>query len=141
MTIAEQPVTDDGCLRAHFSEAAQLDFGLAVAKRFGFDLQRGRLDKTAHPFCTKFAIGDVRITTRVRENDIGDALFSTLHEAGHALYEQGIDAKLEGTPLGYGCSAGRCCSQGRGGSRRHRLADQRPGADGGGRRRRAGDLH
>jgi carboxypeptidase Taq len=76
-------------------------------------LQRGRLDKTAHPFCTKFAIGDVRITTRVRENDIGDALFSTLHEAGHALYEQGIDAKLEGTPLGYGCSAGMHESQSR----------------------------
>jgi carboxypeptidase Taq len=111
--IAEQPVTDDGCLRTHFGKAAQLDFGLSVAKRFGFDLQRGRLDKTAHPFCTKFATGDVRITTRVRENDIGDALFSTLHEAGHALYEQGIDAKLEGTPLSYGCSAGVHESQSR----------------------------
>ena len=53
--IADQPVTDDGCLRARFPEAAQLDFGLSVAKRFGYDLARGRLDKTHHPFCTKFA--------------------------------------------------------------------------------------
>ena len=81
--------------------------------RFGYDLERGRLDKTHHPFCTKFAAGDVRITTRVRENDLGDALFSTLHEAGHALYEQGVDAALEGTPLGYGVSAGVHESQSR----------------------------
>ncbi len=112
-TIAEQPVTDDGCLRAHFPEPAQLDFGLEVAKHFGYDLAHGRLDKTHHPFCTKFAAGDVRITTRVRENDLGDALFSTLHESGHALYEQGVDATFEGTPLGYGASAGVHESQSR----------------------------
>ena len=111
--IADQPVTDDGCLRAGFPEAAQLDFGLSVAKRFGYDLARGRLDKTHHPFCTKFAADDVRITTRVRENDLGDALFSTLHETGHALYEQGVDAALEGTSLGYGASAGVHESQSR----------------------------
>jgi carboxypeptidase Taq len=111
--IADQPVTDDGCLHARFPEAAQLEFGLAVAKRFGYDLARGRLDKTHHPFCTKFAAGDVRITTRVRENDLGDALFSTLHETGHALYEQGVDAALEGTPLGYGASSGVHESQSR----------------------------
>ena len=111
--IADQPVTDDRCLRSHFPEAAQVEFGLSVARRFGYDLERGRLDKTHHPFCTKFAAGDVRITTRVRENDLGDALFSTLHEAGHALYEQGVDAALEGTPLGYGVSAGVHESQSR----------------------------
>jgi carboxypeptidase Taq len=76
-------------------------------------LQRGRLDKTPHPFCTKFAAGDVRITTRVRENDIGDALFSTLHEAGHAMYEQGVGPTLEGTPLGRGASSGVHESQSR----------------------------
>ena len=79
----------------------------------GYDLERGRLDKTHHPFCTKFAAGDVRITTRVRENDIGDALFSTLHEAGHAIYEQGVNAAYEGTPLGSGVSAGVHESQSR----------------------------
>ena len=98
--IAEQPVADD-CLPARrFPEAQQLDVRpRSRVKRFGYDFERGRLDKTHHPFCTKFASGDVRITTRVRENDLGEALFSTLHEAGHALYEQGVDAALEGTPL------------------------------------------
>ncbi len=113
LAITEQRVTDDGCLRARFPEAEQLEFGLSVAKRFGYDLARGRLDKTHHPFCTKFAADDVRITTRVRENDLGDALFSTLHETGHALYEQGVDAALEGTPLGYGVSSGVHESQSR----------------------------
>jgi carboxypeptidase Taq len=79
----------------------------------GYDLERGRLDETHHPFCTRFAAGDVRITTRVREDDIGDALFSTLHEAGHAMYEQGVSAALDGTPLGQGVSAGVHESQSR----------------------------
>jgi carboxypeptidase Taq len=111
--IAEQPLADDSCLRGKFPEPAQLDFSLGVAKRFGYDLDRGRLDKTHHPFCTTFASGDVRITTRVRENDLGDALFSTLHETGHALYELGIDSAYEGTPLGRGTSAGVHESQSR----------------------------
>jgi carboxypeptidase Taq len=55
----------------------------------------------------------VRITTRVRGDNIGEALFSTLHEAGHALYEQGVSADLEGTPLGSGASAGVHESQSR----------------------------
>jgi carboxypeptidase Taq len=111
--IAEQPVADDSCLRRTFPEAPQMAFGLAVIERVGYDMARGRLDKTHHPFCTKFAAGDVRITTRVRENDLSEALFSTLHEAGHAVYEQGVDAALEGTPLGYGASAGVHESQSR----------------------------
>jgi carboxypeptidase Taq len=88
--ISDQPPADDSCLRGPFSEREQLDFSLGVVKRFGYDLDRGRLDKTHHPFCTKFAAGDVRITTRVNEGDLSDALFSILHEAGHALYEQGV---------------------------------------------------
>jgi carboxypeptidase Taq len=111
--IAEQPVADDSCLRGTFPEKTQLDFGLIPIKRFGYDFDRGRLDKTHHPFCTKFAAGDVRITTRVRENDLSEALFSTLHEAGHALYEQGVDARYEGTPLNSGTSAGVHESQSR----------------------------
>jgi carboxypeptidase Taq len=111
--LSEQPPEDDDCLHHLFGEAAQLDFGLWVAVQMGYDLERGRLDKTHHPFCTKFAAGDVRITTRVRENDIRDALFSTLHEAGHAIYEQGVNAAYEGTPLGSGVSAGIHESQSR----------------------------
>src|SRR4029079_588590 len=76
--IAEQPVADDRCLRGAFGETAQLSFSLDVAARLGYDLDRGRLDKPHHPFCTKFGSGDVRITTRVREDDLGDALFSTV---------------------------------------------------------------
>jgi carboxypeptidase Taq len=111
--ITDQPAADDACLRGPFSEREQLDFSLAVVKRFGYDLERGRLDKTHHPFCTKFSAGDVRITTRVNERDLGDALFSTLHEAGHAMYEQGVGATLESTPLGSGTSAGVHESQSR----------------------------
>jgi len=111
--ITEQAPIDDGCLRGVFGEPAQLDFGLSVAERIGYDLKRGRLDQTHHPFCTKFSIGDVRITTRVYRNDVGQALFATLHEAGHALYEQGVSRALEGTPLGTGTSSGVHESQSR----------------------------
>jgi carboxypeptidase Taq len=111
--ISEQPPVDDAWLDRPFDQAAQLDFGLKIAGQMGYDLERGRLDKTRHPFCTKFASGDVRITTRVRENDIRDALFSTLHEAGHAMYEQGVNPAYEGTPLGSGVSSGVHESQSR----------------------------
>jgi len=77
-----------------------------VIQRFGYDLKRGRQDKTHHPFMTKFSLGDIRITTRVREDEVTDALFSTLHECGHALYELGIDRAYEGTPLANGTSSG-----------------------------------
>ena len=111
--ITEQPVADDRCLHGAFAESGQLDFGYRVVRAIGYDLERGRLDKTHHPFCTKFALGDVRITTRVYEDDVGQALFSTMHEAGHALYEQGVNSALEGTPLGSGTSAGVHESQSR----------------------------
>jgi carboxypeptidase Taq len=111
--ISEQPIPSDDCLRGSFSEPAQLDFSLLVVKQFGYDLDRGRLDKTHHPFCTKFSTGDVRITTRVDEKHFGDALFSTMHESGHALYEQGVAAALDGTPLGSGTSVGVHESQSR----------------------------
>ena len=111
--ISAQPLTDDGCLRGSFDERAQLEFGLNIARKMGYDLERGRLDTTHHPFCTKFSVDDVRITTRVYENHVGSALFSTLHEAGHALYEQGVERALEGTRLGRGVSAGVHESQSR----------------------------
>jgi carboxypeptidase Taq len=111
--ICEQPAADDSSLRQTFAKAAQLDFARHVAERLGYDLRRGRLDLTLHPFITRFSADDVRITTRVSETDFGDALFSTLHEAGHAMYEQGISAALDGTPLGRGASAGIHESQSR----------------------------
>ena len=111
--ICEQPAADDASLRQAFPKAAQFDFALRAAKSLGYDIERGRLDLTHHPFCTRFSAGDVRITTRIDENDLGDALFSTLHEAGHAMYEQGISPELDGTPLGQGVSAGVHESQSR----------------------------
>ena len=111
--IADQALADDHCLRTSFKESQQLSFSRAVVERLGYDFNRGRLDKTHHPFCTRFGSGDVRITTRVRDNDLGDALFSTIHEAGHALYELGVSADLDGTPLGHGTSAGVHESQSR----------------------------
>jgi carboxypeptidase Taq len=111
--ISDQPKIDDSYLYGSFDEQAQFDFGLRAAANIGYDLKRGRLDKTHHPFCTKFSLGDVRITTRVYENDLARAFFATLHEAGHALYEQGVNPALDGTPLGKGASAGVHESQSR----------------------------
>ena len=111
--IAAQPEVDDAPLHQHYPEAQQLAFGLDVIRDYGYDFDRGRQDKTHHPFMTRFAWGDCRITTRVKENDLGDALFSTLHEAGHAMYEQGTNPAYDGTPLGGGTSAGIHESQSR----------------------------
>lgn len=111
--ITSRPPADASCLRQHAPEADQLAFGLEMIRRFGYDFQRGRQDKTHHPFMTKFSLGDVRITTRVREDDVTDALFSTLHECGHALYELGIRREFEGSPLANGTSSGVHESQSR----------------------------
>ena len=111
--IVAQPPADDACLHGHFPEAAQWTFGMDTVQRFGYDLNRGRQDKTHHPFTTKFSIGDVRITTRVYEDFLAAALFGTLHEAGHGMYEQGVDPAYEGTPLANGTSAGVHESQSR----------------------------
>ncbi len=111
--ITAQPAVDDTCLHQTFPEAQQLAFGLKVVKRFGYDFERGRQDKSPHPFTTKFSIGDVRITTRVKEDDLTGALFGTMHEAGHAMYEQGVCVDFEGTPLANGTSSGVHESQSR----------------------------
>jgi carboxypeptidase Taq len=111
--ICDRPLSDDSCLHGVFAEGPQLDFGLGVATAYGYDLDRGRLDRTFHPFCTRLSGGDVRITTRVYPDDVTQALFSTLHEAGHGLYEQGVGPDLDGTPLGSGTSAGVHESQSR----------------------------
>ncbi len=111
--ITSQSPADDTCLHKHYPEEKQLKFGMEVAKQFGYDLTRGRQDKTHHPFMTKFSLGDVRITTRTKEDSLGEALFCTMHETGHALYEQGIKLEFEGTPLARGTSAGVHESQSR----------------------------
>lgn len=112
-TITGQAIVDDACLHQTFSEADQLNFSVKVIKQLGYNFKRGRQDKTLHPFMIKFSTGDVRITTRIRENDLNEGLFSTIHEMGHALYEQGINQDYEATPLARGTSSGVHESQSR----------------------------
>ncbi len=111
--ITEQPAADDACLYQPFPEDRQLAFGLELIKAIGYDFNRGQVDRTAHPFMTKFSLGDVRITTRFDPNFFGDTAFSLLHEAGHALYEQGVRQEFDGTPLAGGTSSGVHESQSR----------------------------
>ncbi|MCS6872351.1 MAG: carboxypeptidase M32 [Anaerolineae bacterium] len=111
--ITDQAPADDTFLHQHYPSEDIERFTTDVIKRFGYDFERGRLDKTAHPFAVRLNSGDVRITTRYPENTLSDPLFSTLHEAGHAMYEQGIKADYEGTPLAAGTSAGVHESQSR----------------------------
>lgn len=99
--IAERgaPV-DDSPVRQRFDEQKQWDFGMEVAKAIGYDFDRGRQDKSVHPFTVGFGTGDVRITTRFDPNFLNTALFGTMHEAGHAMYEQGVNPDFDRTPLG-----------------------------------------
>ncbi len=104
--IASRPRPRDDFLRRPISEEQQFKFVNEIVRGFGYDFERGRSDKTHHPFMTKFSLGDVRITTRAREDNFSEAFFSSLHEAGHALYEQNIDPRFEATPLADGASSG-----------------------------------
>ena len=102
--ISEKPQVDDSFLSLHYQEKDQWEFGEEVITKYGYDWKRGRQDKAAHPFTTHFGVGDVRITTRVDENFLNTALFGTLHEAGHAIYEQGVAPEFTNSPLGEGAS-------------------------------------
>ncbi len=111
--ILSRPAADDAFLHRPVEADRQLAFGLEVIKAYGYDFDRGRQDLTHHPYMTKFSLTDVRITTRVRPDDFTNALFGTLHESGHAMYEQGIRMDFEGTPLATGTSSGVHESQSR----------------------------
>ena len=111
--IAAAPPIDDSCLRRDFDEAAQKTFTEKVVARLGYDFTRGRQDKAVHPFCTSFSRNDVRITTRYEKNWLPSALMGSIHETGHALYEQGFDPKDDGTPLSDSASLGVHESQSR----------------------------
>jgi carboxypeptidase Taq len=101
-------------LRGDFGEAAQEAFGRDVISSFGYDWSRGRQDRAVHPFCIDFGSpGDVRITTRIDPARLSVGLFGTCHEAGHALYEQGVDPSYSRTPLASGVSMGVHESQSR----------------------------
>lgn len=104
---------DTSFLAQAFEVSAQKQYSLYILKQMGFDFEAGRLDESAHPFATGLNPGDVRITTRYLPNDVTSALFGTIHEGGHAMYEQNISEELIGTTLCTGTSMGIHESQSR----------------------------
>lgn len=100
----DQPETD--FLFKHFPAKNQEAVCLELLKSMHYDFDAGRLDETVHPFAIGLNPGDVRVTTKYDENDFRSAIFGTIHEGGHALYEQNIDGKYVGTPLATGTSMG-----------------------------------
>lgn len=102
--IQARPQVNDDFMRQHYDEEKQWHFGVEVITRFGYDWKRGRQDRSAHPFTISFGSGDVRITTRFDTERGGSALFSSMHECGHALYEQGVNPAYRRTPLTRGAS-------------------------------------
>lgn len=101
-----QDVLDDSIFNQDFDIDKQWDFGIEVIKRLGFDFRHGRQDCSTHPFTTSFSIDDVRLTTRINKDQFKSALFSSIHEAGHGMYEQGIDQTFNRTILRDGASLG-----------------------------------
>jgi carboxypeptidase Taq len=104
---------DMSIIENDFPVDLQGEFGMQVSTAVGFDYEGGRLDVSTHPFTTTVGPGDVRITTRYNPKHLGQALFGTLHEAGHGMYEQGMPKEHFGTPLAEFVSLGIHESQSR----------------------------
>lgn len=103
----------DDCLHQAYAPEKQIEFGKAVLRDMGFDFNRGRLDRSAHPFTSGFHPQDVRMTTKLDPQFFNPGFFATVHEGGHALYEQGYLEADYGTPLGSSISLGIHESQSR----------------------------
>lgn len=104
---------DRSILTRRYPVDAQREFSLEAAKKIGFRFDAGRLDVAAHPFCSGFGPGDVRLTTRYDEHFFPGAFFGTLHEAGHGIYEQNLQAEEFGLGMGQAVSLGFHESQSR----------------------------
>ena len=102
--IKNKPPVDNSFLHQHFPKDIQWQFGIEILKQMHFDFEAGRQDISEHPFTTNFNNDDVRVTTRIDENDLGNMAWSCIHEGGHALYEQGLPASEYGLPLSEYCS-------------------------------------
>jgi carboxypeptidase Taq len=102
--ITSRKQVKDNFLHRKYNEKKLIDFGVDVISKFGYDWNRGRQDKAPHPFETTFSVNDVRITTRFEDDNPIATVFSTMHEAGHAMYEQGSNPDYERTPLSGGTS-------------------------------------
>jgi carboxypeptidase Taq len=104
---------DVAILKRHYPTEAQRQFGQLIAGKIGFDFNRGRLDVTAHPFCSEVGPNDCRITTRYNDRHFNEAFFGILHEAGHGMYDQGLRTDSYGLPTGAYISLGIHESQSR----------------------------
>jgi carboxypeptidase Taq len=102
--VADQDGVDNSFLRGSFPRDRQRRLSLAVLEALGFEHESWRLDETEHPFAGGMGTRDIRLTTRFKEHDVSDALFSTMHEFGHGVYERNVDPALERTPLCRGVS-------------------------------------
>ncbi|MCX7571189.1 carboxypeptidase M32 [Tumebacillus sp. DT12] len=111
--IGAKEQVERGFLNQQFPEEKQREFSHYILKQLGYDFDAGRLDPSAHPFMIGLNPGDVRVTTRYYEHDLQMALFATIHECGHALYEQNVSSELNGTFLATGASMGLHESQSR----------------------------
>ena len=111
--VADAPQVDDSMLRLNYPPQKQEAFGRLVLKDMGFDMTRGRLDKSAHPFTTTLGRDDVRLTARYKEDFFGTGLFGIIHEGGHGLYELGYSEDIRGTLLADAASLGIHESQSR----------------------------
>lgn len=98
--VQQKQLPDDHFLRRFFPKQQQWEWSLHIARQLGFDFEAGRQDVSEHPFTTNFSSDDVRITTRIDEHDLANITWSTIHEVGHALYEQGLPDAEYGLPLG-----------------------------------------
>lgn len=112
-TIRSKPQVDDQFLFQKYPDQQQWDFGLEILKRIGYDFDRGRQDRSPHPFTINFGSQDVRVTTVVEEQNFASMCWSCIHEGGHALYEQGMPEDQYGLPLGSSTSLGIHESQSR----------------------------
>lgn len=104
---------DQEILERIYPIPAQREFAMQAARQVGFRFEAGRLDETAHPFCSGFGPGDTRLTTRYDDHHFPGAFFGTLHEAGHGLYEQNLDREAFGLGMGSAVSLGIHESQSR----------------------------
>ncbi len=111
--IADAPQVEDGFMYKPYGKDQQWKYGMDILAQLGYDLEAGRQDLSEHPFSTSFSPNDVRVTTRVNENNLYDMLWSCIHECGHALYEQGLKPEQYGLPCGEAVSLGIHESQSR----------------------------
>lgn len=111
--IAAVKQNDESFMQKHYDKQKQWEFGIDLLKQMGYDMESGRQDISSHPFTTSFSALDVRVTTRVNENDLSEMIWSCIHEGGHALYEQGLPNEEYGLPGGEAISLGIHESQSR----------------------------